>query len=311
MNIHTTTGRWRLGLGLSLLTAFFWAILPIAVKGVLKDMDVYTITWYRFSVSTVLLAVFTIPRNGLPSINRLRGSALWLAITAIVCLCGNHILYLFGLYYLSPSSITVVIQLAPMFLLMGGLILFKEHFNIFQWGGLTVLVFGMILFFNQRLGELLHSLNDYTIGVLITITSALIWSIYALAQKQLLKEFPSKAILLLIYTGGGLLFLPLARPARIFQLDNIQLLLLAFCAVNTLIAYGSFAEALNHWEASRVSAVLATIPLITIVAMEFISALFPHFINPEQLNAMSIAGAIIVVAGSMLCALSQNRPKLS
>ena len=56
------------------------------------------------------------------------------------------------------------------------------------------------------------------------------------------------------------------------QLSNLQWALLAFCGVNTLIAYGSFAEAMAHIEASKVSAILALTPLITVTTVHLI----PH-----------------------------------
>ena len=39
-----------------------------------------------------------------------------------------------------------------------------------------------------------------------------------------------------IYLGGALLFLPLAHPGRILDLDPVRLGLLAFCALNTVFA---------------------------------------------------------------------------
>ena len=54
------------------------------------------------------------------------------------------------------------------------------------------------------------------------------------------------------------------NPAGLAGLDGLQLAMLGFCCANTLAAYGSFGEALYHWDLSRVSAVLATAPLFTI-----------------------------------------------
>jgi len=305
MNVHKTTGRWRLGLALSLFTAFLWGILPIALKGLLDYMDAYTITWYRFLIASALLFVFVFPKKGLPSVNKLRISVLFLLITAGLGLAGNYILYVLGLDHLSPSTATVVIQLAPIFLLFGSLAIFKEHFSFIQWAGLAILITGLLFFFNDRLNELLSKLNSYTLGVFLILSSAAVWAIYAMAQKQLLKTFPSGTIMLFVYLTGSVLFFPSAHPARLSQLDGMGLFLLGFCGVNTLLAYGSFAEALDHWEASRVSAVLAVIPLITMAGMKLSSAVFPGFIGPEALNTLSVMGAFLVVAGSMLCALGR------
>ncbi len=306
MNIHVTTGRWRLGLVLSLVTAFLWGVLPIALKGLLDSMDPFTITWYRFLVAALVLAVFIIRKNGFPSTSKIKGSRLYLLIVASIGLCGTYILNLLGLRYLSPGTATVVVQLAPMFMLLGGLVFFRERFRMRQWAGFVFVVSGLVVFFNDRFEELLNPTGDYTIGVLLIIASAIMWAFYALSQKQLLKTFPSGTILLWIYISAIVLFFPFAQPSHLFQLGIGPLLLLLFCAFNTLVAYGCFSEALDHWEASRISMVLATIPLITVVAMKLCSVLFPGYIDPERLNLWSIFGACIIVVGSVLCALGRR-----
>jgi len=37
--MHSTSGRWRLGLALALTTAVCWGLLPIALKVTLTGMD--------------------------------------------------------------------------------------------------------------------------------------------------------------------------------------------------------------------------------------------------------------------------------
>ena len=61
--------------------------------------------------------------------------------------------------------------------------------------------------------------------------------------------------MLIIYGGCTLLFTPFSQPQVILNLNSFYLLFLGFCALNTLIAYGAFAESLQHWQASRVSAI--------------------------------------------------------
>ena len=79
--------------------------------------------------------------------------------------------------------------------------------------------------------------------------------------------------------------------------------MLAFCCLNTLIAYGAFAEALEHLEVSRVSAVLALAPVFTIGSLWIASRFAPGLLEPEGLTIASVAGALLVVGGSALCAL--------
>jgi drug/metabolite transporter (DMT)-like permease len=109
-----------------------------------------------------------------------------------------------------------------------------------------------------------------------------------------------------IYGSCTILYLPVATPTAVFSLTPFQVLILLFCGLNTLIAYGCFAESLEHWEASRVSAVLALAPIITLISVDSIAVLFPHLIEPENLTILAVIGAIIVVAGSMMIALGKK-----
>ena len=107
----------------------------------------------------------------------------------------------------------------------------------------------------------------------------------------------------MLYVMASILLLPLSNPAQLFQLSTLQLTLLAFCCLNTVIAYGAFAEAMEHWHASKVSAILAISPLITIVGIGFIVWINPDYLHTDDLNLMSISGAILLVLGIVATSL--------
>ncbi len=304
--MHSTSGRWQLGFVLALVTTVLWGLLPIALKGLLTTMDASTVTWYRFLFAAVCtfvyLMLFARPLR-LPMMNL---SIAGLLSIAIFGLTTNYIFYLKGLDYSTPSTAQVVIQLAPVLLLLGGLLVFKERFNRWQWFGLFLFCIGIMLFFNQQITALDSVSTGYRIGILLVILAAITWAAYALAQKQLLNYFSSNQIMLCIYIAGVLIFLPAAEPKQIWLQNQHSLRLLAFCCANTLLAYGCFAAALNHLEATRVSAVLAITPLLTIGFMRIIARQFPGYVELEILNLLSIAGACLMVCGSMLVALSKR-----
>ncbi|MNE90063.1 putative inner membrane transporter YhbE [compost metagenome] len=96
------------------------------------------------------------------------------------------------------------------------------------------------------------------------------------------------------------------HPLESLQLSPLQGWLLLACCLNTLIAYGAFAEALAHWEASRVSATLAITPLVTFAAVALAAWLWPDYVQVEQINSLAYGGAILVVLGSALVALGPS-----
>jgi drug/metabolite transporter (DMT)-like permease len=309
MSLHTTTGRWRLGLALSLVAALMWGVLPIILDVLLDSLDPYTITWCRFSIACALTGAFVLRKHGLPRSLRLQGSARWMLPAAMVALTANYVLFAVSLEYLSPSTSAVVIQLAPIFMLLGGLALFRERFTALQWTGFGILLVGLGAFFNDRLGELLSSLTGYTVGVLLVVAASVMWAVYALAQKQLLRTFPSETVVALVCLAGAVLLLPMAHPGDLIRLDGLALGFVVFLGLNTVVAYGCFAEALDHWQASSVGAVLATVPIMTVVGMKLCALWFPAQVASEGLNAFSVAGAVLVAGGSALCALGQPNGK--
>ncbi|MGB0583120.1 MAG: EamA family transporter, partial [Limisphaerales bacterium] len=97
---------------------------------------------------------------------------------------------------------------------------------------------------------------------------------------------------------------------QISALSGVNLAVLIFCGFNLVIAYGCFTEALQHWEASRISATLSLIPLTTLGVLECCERWIPTFGQSEGLNLLGWVGAVLVVVGSMLCALAKRAPAL-
>lgn len=304
--MHVSSGRWVYGLFLALLTALLWGILPIKLKQVLLVMDPVTVTWFRLLVSGGCLLLYLAAVRRLPRWRLLGPKGIWLVPISVLGLVGNYVLYLMGLNLLSPGTAQLVVQMGPILLLIASVFVFKERFSLGQGLGLLVLLIGFGLFFNQRLTELLTSLSDYTAGVLTILAASAVWTFYALGQKQLLSVWNSLQVMMVIYLFCALLLTPWVHPLEALELSPLQGWLLLACCLNTLIAYGAFAEALAHWEASRVSATLAITPLVTFAAVAWAAWVWPEHVQAEQINGLGYGGALLVVLGSALTALGPS-----
>ena len=299
-----TSGRWKLGILLALSTATMWGVLPIALKGVMETLDPLTTTFFRLSLAAVLITPYMLVRRRLPNRGKLRSPRLFFQLLAAgLLLSGNYGLYIFGLERTSPEAAQVMIQIAPMLLLLAGGFLFAESFSTTQWFGFFAFASGLILFFNHHLGDIFIDLNDYGLGLLMISLAAVCWTGYAIMQKILLQEFTSEETMLAIYWLGTLVFLPFCDFSTLGQLTGMQWALLAFCGLNTIIAYGSFAEALVHIEASRVSATIALTPLLTVGIVQLIPM---EGITVEPLGVFSLLGAVLVVSGSITTAVAKK-----
>ncbi|WP_119716794.1 DMT family transporter [Cognatilysobacter tabacisoli] len=317
MTLHRASGHWRLGLTLSLITALSWATLPIALKLVLDSLDPLTLTWFRFLVAALVTAAWLGLRGKLRGYGALGRRGWTLLGVAALMLVGNYVFYLLGVQHTSPANAQLLIQLAPLLMALGGIWVFGEVFHRGQWLGLAVLVAGLGLFFHDQLAlasaaESLASSatrpGAYVFGSALVLVAAVVWAVYALAQKQLLVKLGSMQVLLAIYAFAALALWPFATPSALLRLDGVHWALLLFCAFNTVGAYGAFAEALAHWEASRVSAVLATTPLLCLGAAAVVHALFPQWLAAERITWLGWLGALLAVAGSAAVSLLNRRP---
>ncbi len=302
----TSNSSPRLGLLLAFSTACLWGMLAVALTLLMRRLDPYTITWVRMTGAALALGAFQAWRGQFPSLKVLAGKGWWLMAIAILGLLGNYLLFIIALDYVPPATAQLVIQLAPISFLLGGLVIFGERFTRIQWIGLTLLVLGLLLFFNQRLPALLTLSGSEGRGVAILVVAALSWAAYALAQKRLLDDLASENILLLIYIASGVMLLPVADFASFSGLDGFGWGLLAFGVFNTLAAYGAFAEALDHWEASRVSAVISLTPLLTVATVYIAMTFWPDSNLGNPLDPLAWLGALVVVAGSVLAALGKG-----
>lgn len=294
------------GFFLALTCTLLWGALPIFLTLALQSMNGETITFYRFLFAAVVVGITLVIQQSLPSVTQIRRSGLWLMLLAAFGLTLNYVLNLYGLMFIDPETVQVVTQLAPFLLMIGSIVIYKESFNLIEALGATVLFTGLLVFFNENLNRVFSTESDYSAGVWLIVLGSFAWALYALLQKRLLKVYSAKQLTFLIYGIGALCLLPLTSLEQLVSMNTLQLGALIFCCFNTVFAYGSFTEALNVWEASKVSAVIAATPIFTLLFMAFCVHYFPNIFVASDLNQWAYIGAVIVVIGSVLTAFRKR-----
>ena len=296
-----------MGLFFALITAMAWGSLPIALKQVLSVLNAQTIVWFRFVSATLVVFLLLAINKKLPHFSQIR-AYFPLIILGVIGLAGNFFLFNYSLNFIEPAITQIFIHFSSFGMLICGVFVFKEKLGRHQKIGLLVLLFGLALFFNDKFA-IFTQLSGDMIGILISISAALIWVAYGMAQKLLLRHFSSPQVLLLIYFGCALVFAPVAEISQLSALTPFTLICFLYCCANTLFGYGAYAEALNRWEVSKVSVVITLVPLFTILFSYLAHFISPnHFANPE-LNGLSYLGAFIVVCGAMLSAIGHKLMK--
>ena len=160
-----------LGFILSLITAFMWGVLPIALKELLKGMDASTIVWYRFLFAAFFVLVWLNYRERLPKLGPINILTRVIIIISAAGLCANYVFFSFSLNYLNAETSEAVIQLTTLFLIFWEVLFFiRSSFQGMQKIGTLFIVAGLLLFFNDRLGEFKNLGSQQTLGVFIVFS---------------------------------------------------------------------------------------------------------------------------------------------
>ncbi|HWG91742.1 MAG TPA: DMT family transporter [Candidatus Thermoplasmatota archaeon] len=291
----------RTGVLLALVTAAFWGTMPIAGKIALDGISPYFISWFRFVTAALILGGL-LWWQGRAETQLLRRPPL-LMVVAAAGLAGNYILYIAGLQYTTATAAQFIVQTGTIFLVTWSALFLGERVGPLRVIGVAITLGGVFLVTWN--GESLEGLwsSDTLLGNLMVMGSALSWSLYAVLQKRLGRDHSAAGILLVVYASGAVLTLPagVLVPAEAPWWAWVALL---FLVVNTIIAYGAFAESLRHVDAAVTSTVAAFAPVLTVVGVAIANHFWPGS-YPGEFTLYTLAGGTLILVGIVVVLRSQ------
>lgn len=275
-----------------------WGVLAIALKVASKAIDSPTIVWFRFSLAFSGMAIWAL-FNDPKALKILYKPSLILVISTLM-LAWNYIGFMWGVQYTTPGNAQVAVQTGQVVLAIFGVVFFKEKLSLVQGLGFLLALIGFWIFYQQHLTALPANKSEYTKGMLLTVSAALTWAVYAAMQKKLIRQHPVTTLNLFIFGLPILLYLPFANFESLAHLSLGYWLLLIFLGANTLISYVCLSLALKYMEAGKVSVLLIMNPIITFVIMGVLTWLQVSWIAPEHFSVLSILGALLALSGAIL-----------
>ncbi len=305
MSLISTTASRKLGISMALLTAFLWAILAIKLKLTLKYIDSYSIVWFRLTFAFVFLLIVKMIKA--PKEISILKAPPWTGIVASLGLGINYLFYMKGVEYTSASNAQVLIQLAPIWLILVGIFVFKERPRKIQVMGFCLAFIGFGLFYKDQLNStILSEQATFQEGNIWLVAGAAGWTLFAALQKPLLKTYDPQQLNLLLYGVASLILIPFTHWAAFLSLPPMAWLLLISLGLNTVLAYGALPIAFNNIPTSQVSVIIAANPLVTIFIMALLSSLEVSWIAPEHIAGLGYFAAAIVVVGVVLALRSRK-----
>jgi drug/metabolite transporter (DMT)-like permease len=286
------------GLFYILITVMMWGVLAIALKVALQVIDSPTIVWFRFSLAFSGMFIWMIVNN--PKELKILYKPSWLIVVSSLALAWNYIGFMLGVQYTSPSNAQVAIQFGPILLAVFGVIFFKEKMSRIQMIGFFLAIVGFLVFYQQHLSATTGQGTQYTKGMLITLTGAVAWAIYAALQKKLVINYPVGTLNVFIFGLPVLIYLPFVNYTSLAHLSFGYWALLVFLGANTLISYAYLSLALKYLEAGKVSIIIVLNPIITFVLMGILTWMQVSWIEGEHFSFLSVGGALIALTGAIL-----------
>jgi drug/metabolite transporter (DMT)-like permease len=305
MNIKTES---RKGILFASFTALMWGLLAIALKVVLKDISPINVTWFRFSLSFVMIFIYYLIKR--PSALKILAKPPLILIFASIALGLNYLGFIVGISLTTPGIAQVFIQSGSVLLAISGFIIFKEKASMTQILGLIMVFAGLLVFYNEQLMNLSQDAALYHKGVIWIIFGGVMWAIYAVFQKKLILSFDPLELNLVLFGIPALAYSPFVNYANIIHAPISDWMLLLFVGFNTLIAYGSLAYAFKYMEANKISAVITLNPLITFGLMAIFTSVGVKWIAPEKYAIISITGALSVIIGTILTVMGPKKKNL-
>jgi len=287
------------------ITTLFWGVLPIFLKAALKEFSPETIAWFRFTFAFAVLFVVLV-LTGTRSLTLLRIPP-GLALVGGVCLSGNYLAMTMGIHFSGPSNAAILIQLAPVLLVVVGVFVFHESLAPLQVVGMLVAGLGLYLFYSDQRALALNAAL-YSSASLIIIVAAVVWVAYMACQKKLSPLHGAQHLNFWVYGTAMVTLAPFVPFAEFSNLRPGNLWVLVFLGLNTLIAYGTLAEAVKYIPLSIISVVTALNPLITLSGMLLLEKIQPAWLDPENISLMGYLGALTAIGGVVMV-VSRRKPE--
>lgn len=287
---------WR-GIFLSLTTALLWGILPILLKISLQGFSTGTIAWFRFSLAFLILGIFLSIKGSKPVEILIKPP--WMGVFGGLCLTINYYWATLGVDISGPSNMAVLIQTATVFLVLAGVVVFKERLSTRQVFGMFVAAGGLTLFFVDQQSRVVME-SEYYFADFLIIMAAIVWVGYMISQKFLSRNYGAQSLNFLVYSIATVALLFVVEWNEFTSAGFNVWLALVFCGINTLLAYGAVAEAVKYIPLALISVIISLNPLITLMGMKVLPAMGFANLQPDPVGMMGYWGGAIAVTGVVL-----------
>jgi drug/metabolite transporter (DMT)-like permease len=263
-----------------------------AGKLAVENVTPFTVAATRFTLATVLLAIWAARRGGVVRPQR-RDLPLVLALGA-TAVAGYNALFLYGLELAPASDGAIIVPgLAPVFTVLIAWPVLGERIGKRGMAGLLLAFAGLVAVIGPSGGVD----RDRLLGALLFVAGAACWGVYSVLGKSATARFGAVTATLYATATGALLLLPfsLAESGWSKLADAggsawASILYLAF--FGTVLAFVLLYEGVSRIGASQATAFAMLVPIFGVFASVVVLG--------ESIGVGTIVGGIAILAGLRL-----------
>jgi drug/metabolite transporter (DMT)-like permease len=297
-NPRETSADSRLALAALIAGAVGIACAPIFVR--LSEVGPTATAFWRLALALPVLWLWTEVGNRREAARRLSGRRTLLGLVlAGVFFAGDLALWHWSIGFTSVANSTLLVNLAPVFVALGGRLLFGERFAYTFLVGMAVALAGAVLLVGGDLGLGLRQLFGDTLAVL----AAVFYAGYILSVSRLRSRLPTATVM----TYGGVVTCVALLPVALLSGED----LLAPTAYGWLMLLGiAFVSQIGGQ--SLITYALADLPAafssVGLLLQPVAAAVLAWMILGEALGAWQALGGSIVLTGIVLARRGSQQP---
>jgi len=272
----------------------FWGSSWFAIKFQLGIVPETISIAYRFYIASFILIIFCFFSK--ITFNLRLNQIKWITLQGFFLFSLNYYFIYLGTNFVKTGLVAVIFSTVSIFVLINGIIFFKEKINNNVLLGALIGIFGLILIFNNEL-QLYAFNNELIIGIILCLIGTYFASIgmlisqrnhknnIPLVQNNTLSMFIGATFVLVIANSTG--------NKIIFDFDIKYISSLFYLSIiGSVLGFGFYLKLLNNIGAGKASYVNVVTPILAL----FISTLYENY-TWDILNSF---GLILVIFGNII-----------
>lgn len=217
----------------------------------------------------------------------------------------NQISFLWGLSLSTPINSAIIMVSNPIAVMLFTFFVMKEKITALKVSGIGLGATGalILLLFKANGGFSIGS--DTITGDLLTLVNSLSWAVFVVMTKPYMQKYQATTVMKWVFLAGAIYLFPWSTP-ELFKVDWLHLPPHAIIAMLFVVVGTTFlAYLLNMYALKTLS---SSVVSMYIYLQPFLATLFAIALGKDNLNAIKIISAALIISGVYLAGKKPNAP---